>query len=472
MDLHDYIDVLRRRWRIIAVCVLLGAAAAVAVTAIMPRVYTATAQLFVATSDDNSSNAYQGGLFTQQRVKSYTQIANSQVVLRPVIDQLHLNTTPEQLAGKISAQAPLDTTLVNINVQDSSAVHAQAIADATAVQLTQYIEGIEKATPDAVPLVKANVVGNSQPPTSPTSPKPALNLAIGLLAGVFVGIGAAVMRDALDTTLRTTDDIGSHLGIATLGTIPGVTRRRRADAGPGAGTTRRTEAFGQLRAHLRFAAQGSMPGSVLVAGALPHEGRTETAIGLATSVAQTGRRVVLVEADLRGPRLARDLGLLGAAGLTDVLTGRIALDEALQSWGDDRVRVLPSGPLPSDPGALLSSRDMGQILRALKAEADFVVVDSPPVLHFADAAVIAPETAGVLLVVRTGKTGRDAARRALHSLRSANAPVLGAVLLDPSAEGCADWQPPVNPAGRHSAAAPEPRHAAERTAVRESAHHE
>jgi non-specific protein-tyrosine kinase len=192
MDLHDYLDALRRRWRFVMACVLLGLAGAVAVTALMPRTYTATAQLFIATSDENSGDAYQGGLFTQQRVKSYTRIVTSPAVLDGVITQLGLHTTPGLLAEKISAQAPLDTTLVDIRVKDGSADRAQAIADATAGQFTKYLAAIEASSVGAPPLIKASVVGGSQPPSSPTSPRPGLNVAIGLVAGIAVGATAAV----------------------------------------------------------------------------------------------------------------------------------------------------------------------------------------------------------------------------------------------------------------------------------------
>src|SRR5690349_10991043 len=116
MDFHDYVEAVRRRWRFVTVCVLLGLAAAAAATVLLPRTYTATAQLFIATRDASSDDAYQGGLFTQQRVKSYTRIVTSPAVLDGVISELDLKTSPGRLAEKISAQAPLDTTLVDIRV--------------------------------------------------------------------------------------------------------------------------------------------------------------------------------------------------------------------------------------------------------------------------------------------------------------------------------------------------------------------
>jgi non-specific protein-tyrosine kinase len=454
MDLREYIDVLRQRWRFVMVCVLLGLAAAVAVTVLTPRTYTAKAQLFIATSDKDSAEAYAGGLFTQQRVKSYTKIANSQAILDDVISRLDLNTTPEQLAKKVSAQAPLDTTLVDIRVQDRSAARAQAIADETATEFTRYIDSIEKSSADAPPLVKASVVGAPEPPSAPTSPRPALNLTIGLLAGAVVGMSGAVLRHSLDTTVRSAGDVRRRLGLTTVCALP-KPHRRRTYTGTPAGTTQRDEAVSQLRTRLRFSSKGCMPSSLLVTSSLHGEGRTETAIDLATNVARTGRRVVLVEGDLRRPRLADALGLRKTVGLTDVVTGEVRLDDALQSCEAGPIRVLASGAPPPDPGSMLSSRYMTQLLRTLEADADLVVVDSPPLLPFADASILASETEGLLFVIRSGGIRYDLVRRALDSLAAVRGHVLGAVLTGTPAEKVTGRHPRGVAAQRGGAPAPE-----------------
>lgn len=455
MDLREFIDVLRRRWGVVAVCVLLGLGTAVAVTFMTPPTYTAKAQLFVATNDKDSADAYAGGLFTQQRVKSYTKIADSPTVLEAVIAELDLKTTTGQLAEKISAQAPLDTTLVDIRVQESSGARAQAIADETAVQFTKYIDNIEKATSDAPPVVKASVVGDPGPPSEPTSPRPALNLAIGLICGLVVGVTGALLRQSLDTTVRSAGDVHRRLGLPEVGALPKPVRRGSHTGR--VGVTPRDEALSQLRARLPFSSDGRMPSSLLIASPLPREGRTETAVDLAASVARTGLRVVLVEADLRRPRLARTLGLAKPAGLADVLSGEASLDGALQTWGDGRLRVLAAGTPAPDPSALLSSRRMAQVLRTLEADADLVVLDSPPLLPYADAAILASAAEAVLLVVRTGKIRYDLAHRALDSLASVHARVIGAVLTGMSAERFTVRHPDSETTGRSHAPAPDRR---------------
>ncbi|MEU5254014.1 Wzz/FepE/Etk N-terminal domain-containing protein [Streptomyces longwoodensis] len=439
MDAHDYATALRRRWRSVLACVLLGVAGALLVTALMPRTYTATSQLFVSTGDTRSDTAYQGGLFTEERVKSYTRVVTSPAVLNGVIDTLRLDTTPGRLAGHISAQAPLDTTLVDISVTDPSAARAQAVADATALQLTRYITTIEGARGN--PLVKASVVKGSEPPTTPSSPRPEVNLAIGLFAGVVVGVGGAVLRHATDTVLRTAEEVTERLGLGVLGAVP-PPRRRRLRAAPPAGTTRRAEALSLLRTRLRFGVPDGPPHTLLVAGPRRGEGRTRTVLDLAGSVARTGLRVVVVEADLRRPRIAAEWGLARAPGLTDVLTGEVPVQRALRSVGDPPVRVLTAGRSSADPATLLSSPALPRLLRTLAADADLVLVDSPPLLSYADAAALAPAVEGVLFVVRAGRTRQGEARRALDTLAAVHARVLGAVLTGTRAGRLADWRPP------------------------------
>ncbi|MDH6108523.1 capsular exopolysaccharide synthesis family protein [Kitasatospora sp. MAP12-15] len=429
MDLRDYARVLRERWRFVVACVLVFVAAAAAAVALTPRSYSAHARLFVATSDVSSANAYQGGLFSEERVKSYTQIVNSPPVIDGVINALHLHSTPSQLAGKISATAPLDTVLVDIKVTDSSPQQAQAIANETAVQFTQFVAQIEQTSPGGgATLVKVSAVGPSTAPTSPTSPQPALYLGIGLAAGLAVGVSGAILRASLDTRMRTRDDVRRELGLPTLGAVSAdpALRGRSPVADPRG--SRRAEDLGQLRTALRYAAGEQPPRAVVLASALPGEGRTTMAVDLALSYAQTGRRIVLVESDLREPRLAEYLGLASQPGLTELLTAAATPGEAVQDWGGGLLQVVTAGGLPAEPGELLAGADLRALLNVLQERADLVLLDSPPLLPFTDAALLAAEAGHALLVVRSGVTHQAGARRALESLRAVDTRVLGAVL--------------------------------------------
>jgi non-specific protein-tyrosine kinase len=168
---------------------------------------------------------------------------------------------------------------------------------------------------------------------------------------------------------------------------------------------------------------------------VPKEGKSTTACNLAIAMAQTGVRVCLVEGDLRRPRIADYLGVESAVGMTDVLIGRVPLEDALQSWGGGMLEVLPSGPLPPNPSELLSSRGMDELMRSLEERFDLVLVDAPPLLPVTDGAILSTLTDGAVLCVRARSTRKDQLEQAVGALRAVDAKILGVVLTMVPAKG-------------------------------------
>jgi capsular exopolysaccharide synthesis family protein len=166
----------------------------------------------------------------------------------------------------------------------------------------------------------------------------------------------------------------------------------------------------------------------VITSPLPAEGKTRTAVNLALAIAQAGQRVVLVEADLRRPRVNRYLGLIDDVGVTTVLLGRVTVDEALQRFGELPLEVLASGRQPPNPSELLASDRMRLLIKELRDRADVVVIDAPPLLPVTDAAVLAREADGTMLVIRHGRTTFDQIDRAIESLRLAGARLVGSVV--------------------------------------------
>jgi capsular exopolysaccharide synthesis family protein len=354
---------------------------------------------------------------------------NSPPVTSAVISRLALPLTPQQLAAKISATAPLDTVLINVTVKDGTPERAQAMANATAAQFTQFVSSLEQTDPTAAPPVKVSVVKPAELPVGPVSPRVPLNLALGLLFGLAVGVGAAVLRETLDTSIKSGADLSEHFGLTTLGVIGfDANTPRRPLLVHEEPQSPRAETFRQLRTNLQFIDVDSAPRSIVVTSSVPGEGKTTTTVNLAISLAQAGQRVIVVEGDLRRPQLASFLGLEGAVGLTSVLIGRAELDEALQPWGEEGLQVLASGPTPPNPSELLGSHGMQELLRTLEARADLVLLDSPPLLPVTDAAVLSTVASGAVLVIRVDRTRREQVDHALESLQAVGARVLGAVL--------------------------------------------
>ncbi len=430
MDLRDYLHLFRRRWRVIFVGLVIGLAGAGGWVATSTPIYQADLRVFVALEGGASAtNAYQGSQFVQDRVKSYVKVVNSPAVTAPVIARLRLSTTPARLAAKISATAPTDTVLVDIAVSDASAARAQQIASAIGAQFVKTVAALETPPNTRVSPVTLNVVQPAVLPTSPVSPKIPLDLGLGLVVGLALGVAVAVAREALDSTVKTPDDVNEVLHSGALATIPFDPKAKsRPLTTPGANHSHRAEAFRALRTNLRFINVDHPPRAIVLTSSVAAEGKSVSACNLAITTAESGLRTILVDADLRRPTVAGYMGLEGSAGLTDVLTGRADLDDVLQPWGDGRLMVLASGPLPPNPSELLGSRQMVELLRRLVERFDFVVLDAPPLLAVTDAAILGQAADGALLIIRHGHTRREQLRRSAEALEAANATMLGSIL--------------------------------------------
>ncbi len=431
MDLRDYGRILRKRWLLILLCVTLGGASAFGLSALATPVYEAQTQLFVSAqaSTGNLVDAAQGGTFTQQRVKSYAQIVSSPDVLKPVISLLNLTRTPEELARQISASAPLDTVLINIAVDDTSPVRARDIANAVSDEFTRQVIQLETPVGGGSSPIKVSVVKQADLPVVPVSPRTKVNIALGVLLGLAVGVGLAVVRDTLDTTVKRIEDLQRITGAGALGMIAYDSEASKhpliTAIDP---SSTRSESFRTLRTNLQFVDIDRPPRTVVITSAVAGEGKSTTACNLAITLAQAGIRVALVESDLRRPKIAEYLGVEGSVGLTSVLIGRASLDDALQTWGRCGLAVLASGPIPPNPSELLGSGHMVALLRQLQQRFDVVIIDAPPLLPVTDAAVLSRICDGAVLVVRYGKTRREQVERTAQALASVDARILGTVM--------------------------------------------
>jgi succinoglycan biosynthesis transport protein ExoP len=247
----------------------------------------------------------------------------------------------------------------------------------------------------------------------------------------MLALGVIFLIEYLDDVLKDPDDVQTALGLTTLGAVP-VVEGNGADSGLVtlvSGHSPAIEAYRVLRTNLQFAAVGRPLRSLLVTSASPSEGKSLTSTNLAIALAQGGRRAILIDCDLHRPRLHRLLKLPNNLGLTTALVDAGAdLASLLQTCEVPGLRVMTSGPLAPNPAEILGSARMREVLAGLVELADIVIVDSPPILAVADAAILASEIDGVLMVLDAGTTRREIAQRALASLQQVQAGVIGAVL--------------------------------------------
>ncbi|MFE5027609.1 polysaccharide biosynthesis tyrosine autokinase [Streptomyces sp. NPDC056656] len=440
MDLRGYLKVLARRWPTVLICLLVGIGVGVVATAVTTPVYQAQTQLFVATrTGADTADLNNGQSFSQARVQSYAAIVATRQVTQPVVTELGLEYTPEELASRITAEAPLNTVLINITVRDTVPARAARIADAVAQRFVTVVEKLETpkqvqtfprkpgAPSSLISPVSLGVTQQASIPEDPVSPKWLLDLVAGVFGGLLLGAGIVALREALDTTVKTGDALAELTSLPGLGSIPydrGSARQRIAmDA---ASTSPRAEAFRRLRANLQFAQVDDRPRVIVVTSSVPGEGKTTTAVNMALALADAGMRICLVDADLRRPSVAGTFGLVQDAGLTTVLIGQACTEDVVQQAGG-RLTVLTSGAVPPNPTELLASERMEGVLRELAGNYDMVVVDSAPLLPVADTIGLAPLADGVLFVVRASKTGRDQIRSAAESLSRTGVRILGTV---------------------------------------------
>lgn len=432
MDLGDYLRVIRAFWRSVVAFLLLGALAGAGLTLSDTPLYQASVRLFVSAQSGPTdiNQAYAGGLFTQQRVKSYADIVTSESVMNAVVKDLHLSISNGALAAKISATAPVDTVLINVSVTDTDPKQAQTIANSVGGRFATFVNQLETPVSGQGSTVKVSVVQPAALPSTPISPRPKLNLALGLIVGLALGLGQALLRAILDTTVKDAHDVEVLLDAPIVGLIP-----FDPDASGHPVITEvsphslRAEAFRQLRTNLQFIDVDHAPKSIVITSSVPKEGKSTSSANLAITMARAGLKVIIVEADLRKPRLMNYLGIQGAhVGLTDILIGRTSLDDAMVRNGPSGVAFLPSGTPPPNPSELLASAAMQRLIAELESKFDVVLIDAPPLLPVTDAAVVSSLADGVLLVVRAGSTKREQVTRSKELLAGVDARVLGIVL--------------------------------------------
>ena len=428
MELRDFLRVLRKQWRLIVLCVLLSAAASALLTMQSTRLYESGVTFFVSTPGEDTSQAYTGGLFSQQRVRSYADIVAGPATAQAVADGLP-GLDAADIVDSIRADVVPDTVLLDVTVTHPSPRRAQQIAEGVGRRFPDVVNALESPGGGGTAPVRVSVVETAPLPTDPVAPRPVRNLALALALGLLVGVGFALLREILDNTVKNPADITSLAGVATLGAITydAQTAKRPLIVSDSPRSVR-SEAFRQLRTNLQFVQVDGPLRSLVLTSSLPKEGKSTTACNLAITMAQAGLRVCLVEGDLRRPRVADYLGLEGAVGLTDVLIGRARLEDVLQPWGDGMLEVLPSGPLPPNPSELLSSRGMEELMTSLEERFELVLVDAPPLLPVTDGAILGNLTDGAVLCVRAGGTRRAQLEQAVSALRAVDAKILGVVL--------------------------------------------
>lgn len=373
---------------------------------------------------------------------AYTHIKTDQAVA--LLDQLRapLLKTQEDLTKQIAGVNKDIADLLAKQQEDAQAELPPNPADQQQFlnlqsELTNLQQQLQNTTLqlqglDPSKINPPQVILPAQEPIDPVSPQVMLIGLAGLLVGLVIGVAVAFVRERLDDSLRERADLETALGAPVLAIIPKVIGWRRKqearlvarDQPSGAGA----EAYRTLRTSVSFLAMQRGMKTIMVCSPTAGEGKTTTAANLAWVLADTGRRVVLVSADLRKPRLHRFFGASNDTGLSSILAGEAQPWECIPDLGIENLRVLPSGPVPARPAELLDSERMADLLAGLSEVADFVILDTAPVLLVADAVALAPLVDGILFVADGSQTSRSAVLHSRDRLEQVGGNVIGAVL--------------------------------------------
>lgn len=429
VELRDYWLTIRRRWRLIVLCVCLAASAASFFTWQATPMYASSAQLFVSTASADTGEASTGGFFAAQRVESYVDLVKNRSLAETVATNLGGEIEPTDLQAAITSASVPETVNLTVTAQYSDPVVARDIAQAYAQALSDLVSDIETPESGGDAPIRVSIVDNAQINDVAVSPNSTRNLGLGIILGLLLGVGLAVLRDLLDTSIATAEDLAEVTDRPILGNINndlGAVRKSPGEAL--AEATPWAEAFRVLRTNMQYVEVDHDHRVFVVSSSLPGEGKSTTVSNLAITLAMAGESVCIVECDLRRPTMASRLSLDDAVGTTSVLIGKVSLDDALQPYGESGLQVLTCGPRPPNPSELLQSHQMEMLIKELQSRFAVVLLDAPPLLPVTDGALLAARADGMLAVVRHGKTTKDQLNHALERVDSVGAKCVGVVM--------------------------------------------
>ncbi|MDN6659259.1 MAG: polysaccharide biosynthesis tyrosine autokinase [Acidipropionibacterium jensenii] len=433
--MQDYLKALRAHWWGVLSIFVLGILIAGAVTALQPKEYTAsTTGIVSAVSDSSGTGAsLAGDTLAQSKVKSYVDMGSWRTVAQYAITTLGLHDTPESLVNRVSVTNPLNTTIIQVTATAQTPKSAKDLAQAWLQGLVRQVNQVETAGGSKA-MVTVIAGDSARLPSSPSSPNWKLNLLLGAVAGLALGAVYALIRDRNDQRIRSASDVLRVTGQAVVGALPmepSIDKNPRllpVNGSNDGDLSILAEAFRSLRTNLQYMSVDDPPRSNVVTSSAPGDGKSFTAANLAVALSATGQDVVLIDGDLRRPKAAHLFGIVGDVGLSDVLAGRAAFADVVQSIpGTETLRVLASGPVPPNPSEILGSARMRDLIKTLSRHS-VVIIDAPPLLAVTDAAILSTRADGTFVVVKTGSTTHEMLSLAMDALNTVKGKVLGVIL--------------------------------------------
>ena len=428
MTLSQAVTTVRRWWWLLLASIVVGAVVAYAVSSLVTPSYRATTTLLVSQQQTPGVVQLNDLQASERLATTFSRLVTVRPVLERAVRDAGLAMTPEDLGKRISVDNPRTTQLLDVHATDSNPEEAARLANAVAAAFIATNAEVLNSSPGVVSIVESAL-----PPENPESPRKLMNAALGAILALLVAGGVALLLEYLDDTVKTSEEVFELVGLPTLGFVEQFSGVKSATDQLQAATRPRSsiaEAYRQVRTNISYSLDlDSGPRVVLVTSPGPSEGKTTTIANLAVVIGLTGRRVIVVDTDLRRPTLHRVFGLRNTAGLTNLLLSQEPnTQQVAQRTVYHNVSVIAAGPIPPNPSELLGSGRTARVLDQLRAQYDVVLLDSPPALVVTDASVLAHLVDAIALVVRAGHTRTGALPATVTTIAQSGQPILGVVL--------------------------------------------
>lgn len=421
MTVLDFFVMTRRGWKAIALLIIVGALAGAAYGFFAPKTYQAQSTGFIAAQ---GTTVFAGSDAATSKAGSYLPLINSRQVREAIAKET--NVDAGRLDGSLNANLVSGSTLIQVTATSESPKNAQQLANGALRALATVVGDIETKTQNDGAAIKIVPMDDAVVPTSPVSPNLKLAVGLGAVAGLVLAYIWLLLRRALDVRVRVDTDLRELVGTGVLARVPKLGRNGTPE-GDSRAETIASEAFRQLRTGLRFSSVDNEVRVIMITSASQGEGKSMTAASLARVIAESGQPTLLIDGDLRRPKVARNFGIDGTVGLSEVLSGQVPVRSVIKPTDDQNLYVLPSGGTPPNPSEMLGSVALHDLLREFRKDF-FIIIDAPPVLPVTDATVVSTLVDGVVLVLAVGQTRKAAGAAARAQLDQVHARMLGAVL--------------------------------------------
>jgi capsular exopolysaccharide synthesis family protein len=433
MELTRYLRVLRQHVLMIIVCPVAAALAAGAVSLGLPPVYEAHVSLYVrAAQPIQGTDPTVAGLTTDAVLRTYANWMTQRPILDQVNSDLGLGMRPEDLAKKIKVTPQTNTLLLDVAVQDTNPSRARDIANRLVSDFIATVKTTQENQSTTTPSTdKLIVTSPAVLPDRPVLPNKTLNVAVAFAAALLVAVGLAFLLDYLDQSIKSDDVLTERLGLAPIGHIAyePVQNGKQSELVTMDTHSSSSEAFKALRTSVLFATVDDKVKAVVVTSPELGEGKSRTAANLAVTLAQAGHKTLLIDADFRRPSQHRLFGKVRNVGLSNLILGDAAENEAITAVeAIPQLWLLPSGPTPPNPSELLGSERMRELMSKLWQQFGYVILDTPPLNAVTDASILASAAPATILIAEQGRTTWPALTHAKQTLDRVKANTIGVVL--------------------------------------------